>query len=162
MNSITHAGPASSCAPGTPLRVVPNPVVPSDADLLECMSRCIFEAGFNPLRVDAKWPGIRQAFFEFNVEALCGLSSEETDAIVENPAVIRNRAKVRAVVDNARITRAIAAERGSLAAWLQELPVDPVARGTAVASLFKRMGPWAAQRFLALQDAWLESPPWPR
>ena len=68
---------------------------------LEAMSRAIFTAGISWKVVEAKWEGIREAFDGFDVEAVAALSPDDVDRLAADRRVIRNRAKIQAIVDNA-------------------------------------------------------------
>ena len=72
------------------------------AQYLEAMSQAGLQAGISWRVVEAKWPGIVKAFKGFNPAVVSKFSLEDIDRLVQNPAVIRNRAKLEAIVWNAR------------------------------------------------------------
>jgi 3-methyladenine DNA glycosylase Tag len=74
--------------------------IPEDRWLAQ-MTKCIFQAGFNWKVIEAKWPGFEAAFHGFDVNRCAFLNDEEFDAILTNPAVVRNGTKLRTVIDNA-------------------------------------------------------------
>ncbi|MFY0596164.1 MAG: DNA-3-methyladenine glycosylase I [Cognatishimia sp.] len=64
-------------------------------------TKSIFQAGFNWKVIENKWPGFEEAFDGFNVNRCAFLNDEEFDALLSNPAVVRNGMKLRTVIDNA-------------------------------------------------------------
>ena len=93
----------------------------TDAGYLEAAARIIFMGGLNRQVVDGKWPGFREVFANFDVHAVAALDDDEVDRIAGDDRVIKYRAKLAAVVRNARAIAAIAADRGSFAAYVDEL-----------------------------------------
>jgi 3-methyladenine DNA glycosylase Tag len=93
----------------------------SDNEYLERMSRVIFMAGLNWRTLEKKWPGIQQAFANFDVATVAGFAEPELDALMTNPAVIRNLPKLRAIVANAGEMQTIAKDHGSFATYLADL-----------------------------------------
>ena len=71
-------------------------------DYLEVMSKSVFQAGISWRVVNSKWPGIREAFRDFDVEAVAVLGDDDIEALAQDKRVIRNRKKLQAIVGNAR------------------------------------------------------------
>ena len=65
------------------------------------MSKAVFQAGMSRKVVEAKWPGIRDAFLGFDAQAIATLTPDALDALTKDPRVIRNRRKLEAIVSNA-------------------------------------------------------------
>ena len=65
-----------------------------------------------------KRPAYRRLFHGFDIDACASLSDVELESVLANPAIVRSRAKVYAVRDNARAAQAIQREFGSLCAYL--------------------------------------------
>ena len=86
---------------------------------LEAMTRAVFQAGLNWQVVEAKWEGIRQAFDEFDPETVAGLGAADIDALMADPRVIRNRAKLEGTVDNAQTLLELDAEPGGFRQYLR-------------------------------------------
>ena len=93
----------------------------TDGGYLEAAARIIFMGGLNRQVVDGKWPGFRAVFAGFDVDAVAAFSDDDVDRIAGDDRVIKYRAKLAAVVRNARTIAAIAADRGSFAAYVNEL-----------------------------------------
>ena len=77
------------------------------AFFLEHLSRSVFEAGINSRVVEAKWDGIREAFHGFDPAQIAAMPPAEIAAVENDSRVIRNKAKIRATVENAREVLAI-------------------------------------------------------
>ncbi|HUF53073.1 MAG TPA: DNA-3-methyladenine glycosylase I [Dehalococcoidia bacterium] len=81
----------------------PNQIKPTRAgDYLEVMSKAIFQTGISWKVVESKWPGIREAFRDFDALAVASLTEKEIGELSQDTRIIRNRKKVEAIVDNAR------------------------------------------------------------
>ena len=72
------------------------------ADYLGAMSQAGFQAGISWKVVEAKWPGIEKAFKGFKPATVARFTGEDIDRLMQNPEVIRNRAKLEGIVLNAR------------------------------------------------------------
>jgi len=81
-------------------------------DYLEQQSRGVFQAGISWRVVDAKWPGIKKAFHDFNVERVARMGDREIDKIATDERVIRSRPKIAAVVHNANEMLALERDGG--------------------------------------------------
>lgn len=94
----------------------------TDAEWLEALTAAVFQARFRPELVRARWPAIRAAFANFDVEAVASLPDEAVARLREAPGVIRNDKKLRATLRNARALGRLAREAGSVSAWIAALP----------------------------------------
>lgn len=74
--------------------------IPEDRWLAQ-FTKSIFQAGFNWKVIENKWTGFEEAFSGFDVNRCAFLNDEEFDALLSNPAVVRNGMKLRTVIDNA-------------------------------------------------------------
>jgi 3-methyladenine DNA glycosylase Tag len=72
------------------------------AGYLEALTRAVFQGGISWRVVEAKWDGIREVFAGFDPHAVAELDADEIDALMRDPRVIRNRAKLEGTVDNAQ------------------------------------------------------------
>jgi DNA-3-methyladenine glycosylase I len=121
----------------------------SDNDYFERMSRIIFMSGLNWATLEKKWPGIKQAFRGFDIQAVAALGERDIAELMQNSAVIRNEAKIKAIIANAREFQSVIDEHSSFAAYLNSLKQQ----GTEVLvkQLIKRfafMGKGTARIFL--------------
>lgn len=92
------------------------------AFFLEHLSRSVFEAGISWRVVEAKWDGIREAFHGFDPEQVAAMPPAEIAAVETDSRVIRNKAKIRATVENAREVLAILDSYGSIRGYLASFP----------------------------------------
>ena len=89
---------------------------------LSAMAKRIFQAGFNWKVVENKWPGFEAAFHGFAPNRCAMMPDEEIEALLSNPEVIRNGAKLRAVRENAVFVTDLAKEHGSASKFFAEWP----------------------------------------
>lgn len=99
----------------------PAPAHGSDAAYLEAAARIIFMGGLNRGVVDNKWPGFRAAFDGFDVRSVAALGPADVDRLAADDRLIKYRAKLQAVVDNASEMADLAAAHGSFGAWVEAL-----------------------------------------
>ena len=88
-------------------------------DYLEVMSKATFQAGISWRVVESKWPGTREAFGNFDVNAVADLSPGDIDGLVQDTRVIRNRRKLEAVVSNANRMLELEGKHGSFRNYLR-------------------------------------------
>ena len=91
----------------------------SVGDYLEVMSKSVFQSGISWKVVEAKWPGTREAFKEFDAKAVADLTPDELDQLSNDTRVIRNRRKLEATVGNARRMLELESQHGSFRAYLR-------------------------------------------
>ena len=114
---------------------------PSDTRAyLEQLTKAVFIAGLNWKVVENKWPGFLEAFHGFDPRYVANLSPKQVEAIAENPAVIRNRSKIEATVDNANVMLELVKGRTrsrratSFVASANETPAIQSSRGSRASS----------------------------
>ena len=114
---------------------------------LEHLSRSVFEAGISWRVVEAKWDGIREAFHGFDPARVAAMPAAEIAAVENDSRVIRNKAKIRATVENAREVLAILDEHGSIRGYLASFP-DAGAAAADMRRRFKFLGDTGVRRML--------------
>jgi DNA-3-methyladenine glycosylase I len=94
--------------------------VPShdDRHLFEMLILEGAQAGLSWITILRRRDGYRRAFDGFDPEAIARYGPEKTAALLADPGIIRNRAKVNAAVTNARAYLALREETGSLDRFL--------------------------------------------
>jgi 8-hydroxy-5-deazaflavin:NADPH oxidoreductase len=117
------------------------------AFFLEHLSRSVFEAGISWRVVEGKWDGIREAFHGFDPVQVAAMPPAEIAAVENDSRVIRNRAKIRATVENAREVLAILDEYGSIRGYLASFP-HASAAGADMRRRFKFLGDTGTRRLL--------------
>jgi len=118
------------------------------AFFLEHLSRSVFEAGISGRVVEGKWDGIREAFHGFDPARVAAMPPAEIEAVENDSRVIRNKAKIRATVDNAREVLALLDGYGSIRGYLASFP-DAGAAAADMRRRFKFLGDTGVWRLLA-------------
>ena len=77
-----------------------------------------FQAGLSWECILNKREAFRQAFDSFDLEKVCGYGEEKLDRLQQDPAIVRNKLKICAAVNNAGIFRTIQQEWGSFDRYL--------------------------------------------
>lgn len=95
--------------------------IPS-ADWLAQMAKGIFQAGISWQVVEAKWPGIQEAFEGFDVGRVSMLAEDRLDRLFADPRVIRSPPKIIAIRDNAAFIRKIDELEGGFARKVAQWP----------------------------------------
>jgi 3-methyladenine DNA glycosylase Tag len=90
----------------------------SDAGYLEAASRIIFMGGLNRRVVDSKWSGFRTAFHGFDTGAVAAMTPGDVEDLATDDRLIKYRAKLQAVVDNAETMVELAREHGTFGAYV--------------------------------------------
>jgi len=93
----------------------------TDAKYLEAAARLMFMGGLNRAVVDAKWSGFRVAFHGFDIDSVASMGPDDVERLSRDKALIRNHAKLMAVVHNAEEIKSLAAAHGSFDAYVDEL-----------------------------------------
>ena len=91
---------------------------------LSCMSKCIFQAGFNWKVVDSMWPGFEVAFHGFDIGHCTMLNDEDFDRLVSDKTIVRHGTKIRSVQHNAFFIGELVAQYGSAANAFGNWPKD--------------------------------------
>ena len=119
------------------------------AGYLEKMSKVIFTSGINWKVVEAKWPGIMEAFAGFDVKQVASLTPADIDRLAGDPRVIRNRKKIEAIADNAAMLLELDKSPGGFAGYLKALGSFE-AQTADMTQHFRFLGPTSAPMFLAM------------
>jgi len=94
--------------------------VPShdDRHLFEMLVLEGAQAGLSWATILRKREGYRKALAGFDPAKVAKFDSRKVERLLANPGIVRNRAKVAAAIANARTTRAVQREYGSLDTYL--------------------------------------------
>lgn len=92
--------------------------VADDRRLFEKMCLEGFQAGLSWLTILRKRDNFREAFRDFDVEAVARFRKRDVERLLRDAGIVRHRGKIESVVNNARRTIELAEAEGSLAAWL--------------------------------------------
>ena len=86
-----------------------------ESALFEALALGVFEAGLSWAIVFGKRDGFREAFHGFDVAKVAAMTARDIDRLVQDPSIIRNRAKIQATVENARAMRSASPSLAALA-----------------------------------------------
>src|SRR5690606_16092491 len=87
--------------------------VRDERGLFERISLEAFQSGLSWAIILRKRPGFRAAFADFDPEVVARFDDQDEQRLLADAGIVRNRAKIRATVTNARATLALR-ERGGL------------------------------------------------
>lgn len=133
----------------------------SDDRWLAGMTRSVFQAGFVWRVIENKWPGFEAAFDGFDPHRIAFYSEEELERLSGDPRIVRNGAKIKATLDNARFVCDLAEEHGSAGAFFAGSKPEQFA---ALLEILKKRGnrlSGASAQFFLRQmgvDGWIMSP----
>ena len=86
-----------------------------ESALFEALTLGVFEAGLSWSIVFGKRDAFRIAFHGFEIAKVAAMTARDVDRLVQDPSIIRNRAKIQATVDNARAVRSASPSLATLA-----------------------------------------------
>jgi DNA-3-methyladenine glycosylase I len=92
--------------------------VHDDRRLFEKLCLEGFQSGLSWRTILAKRENFREAFHAFDIAAVARFSAEDVERLLENKGIVRHRAKIEAVINNARRALDLIEQEGSLAAFL--------------------------------------------
>jgi DNA-3-methyladenine glycosylase I len=74
-----------------------------ESALFEALTLGVFQVGLSWSIVFGKRDAFRKAFRGFDVAKVAAMTERDVDRLVQDASIIRNRAKIQATVDNARV-----------------------------------------------------------
>ncbi|MEX2536401.1 MAG: DNA-3-methyladenine glycosylase I [Trueperaceae bacterium] len=123
--------------------------VEEDDILFERLVLEINQAGLSWITILRKREGFRRAYDGFEIERVARYGNEERERLLADPAIIRNRLKVDAAIENARRILALREEHGSFKRWLEaHHPLDRTEWTKLFRRNFKFMGGEIVNEFL--------------
>jgi DNA-3-methyladenine glycosylase I len=122
--------------------------VADDVRLFEKLSLEGFQAGLSWLTILRKREAFRRAFAGFDFERIACFDERDVARLLADAAIVRNRAKIEAVINNARRAVELAAVEGSLAAYVWGFEPAPRA-GRLVRSALRELAQTPESRALA-------------
>ncbi|MGI5940376.1 MAG: DNA-3-methyladenine glycosylase I [Thermoleophilia bacterium] len=122
----------------------------TDTEYFNLLSRAVFSAGLGPKVVESRWGDITTAFHGFEPGEVCLMQEADVTRLLGDPAVIRNRRKIEAVIKNAGVFQECIKEHASFRAYLDALGanVDLDAAADALSRTFAYLGRTSALFFL--------------
>jgi len=73
-----------------------------ESAMFEALTLGVFESGLSWSIVFGKRDAFRKAFHDFDIAKVAAMTDRDVDRLLQNPSIIRNRAKIQSTVDNAR------------------------------------------------------------
>jgi 3-methyladenine DNA glycosylase Tag len=117
------------------------------ADYLDVLTRAVFQSGISWRVVEAKWPGTREALYDFDPTRLAELTPEDINRLAEDTRLVRNRRKIEATVENAQTMLDLDREHHGFGRYLKSFSdFDSVA--AELVKQFKFLGATGAYYFL--------------
>jgi len=92
--------------------------VHDDQKLYERLSLELMQAGLTWRSILYKQDNFKKAFDDFHIETVAGYDEEKFDELMQDVGIIRNRLKIRAIINNANRILEIQKEFGSFDAYL--------------------------------------------
>ena len=133
----------------------------SDDRWLAGMTQSVFQAGFVWKVIEAKWPGFEEAFDHFDPHRVAFYSGDDMGRLASDTRIVRNGAKIKATVENARFVAELAKEHGSAGAFFAaSKPENYVELLEVLKKRGSRLSGGSAQFFLRFQgvDSFILSP----
>lgn len=89
-----------------------------DKHLFEMLVLEMMEAGLSWILILRKREHFRQAFDNFDAPTIAQYDAAKIASLLENPNIIRSKAKIEAVVNNAKLFLQLQAEHGTFASYI--------------------------------------------
>ena len=96
-----------------------------ESAIFEALTLGVFETGLSWSIVFGKRDAFREALHCFDVAKVAAMTDQDIDRLLQNPSIIRNRAKIKATVDNARAMMSASPSLPALATSYQGTRKDP-------------------------------------
>lgn len=98
----------------------------NDDYLLEMLILESFQAGLSWECVLNKRESFRLAYDNFNIDKICNYTENKIKELSENKDIIRNKLKIKASINNAKIFKSIQKEFGSFSNYLKKFTKDNI------------------------------------
>jgi len=95
-----------------------------DDRFLAGMTKAVFSAGFSWEVIENKWPGFEAAFKKFDPHRVAFFSDDDVARLLKDTRIVRNGAKIKATIANARFVVDTAKQHGSFGAFLKGWPTS--------------------------------------
>ncbi len=106
--------------------------VHDDHTLFEMLVLECFQTGLSWECVLNKRLAFREAFDGFNIERVCNYDENKVNLLLQNNAIIKNRLKIEAAINNAKVFMQIQNEYGSFAKYIWHWSDNTVIRETGL------------------------------
>lgn len=89
-----------------------------DEILFEMLILEMFQAGLSWITILKKREAFRKSFDDFDIDKIMEYDENKVNELLENKGIIRNKLKIEATINNAKIFREIQKEYGSFSAYI--------------------------------------------
>ncbi len=93
--------------------------IDDDNELFGRLIMEINQAGLSWETILKKEASFRKAYHNFSIEAVAAYGEADLERLLADPGIIRNRLKINAAVENARVILGLRQEFGSFQKWLE-------------------------------------------
>ncbi len=90
----------------------------NDTQLFEKLCLEGFQAGLSWRTVLKKREDFRRCFFDFDIDKVSTMTQRDIDMLMNDSRIIRNRAKITAVIENAKLQKQYFGEKGAFADYV--------------------------------------------
>ena len=90
----------------------------TDVEFLEVMSKIIFISGFRWDLVNSRWPKIKKAFHNFDINKV---ANENLNNLIKKDGMIKNKSKITAIIENSKTCKDMIKKHGSINKWINEI-----------------------------------------
>jgi DNA-3-methyladenine glycosylase I len=98
--------------------------IKNDDELFERLIFEINQAGLNWILILKKQHNFRKAYDNFNIEKVAGYGEKEVTRLLNDAGIIRNRLKINAAIENAKVILRLKDDFGSFSNWLDKMSHD--------------------------------------
>jgi len=117
--------------------------------LFEIQSLELFQAGLSWDLILRKRPTIVAAFDNFDVDTVAAYKKRQTNRLLKDPGIIRNKLKVASIIENAKRLQDLRGSHGGFAKWLAaNHPLTHADWTRLFRGTFKFTGPEIVNEFL--------------
>lgn len=95
--------------------------IDDDNELFERLMFEINQAGLSWILILKKQDNFRRAFDNYNIERVAGYGDKEFKRLMNDAGIIRNRLKINAAIENAKVILKLRADYGSFKNWLDAM-----------------------------------------
>ena len=95
---------------GIPLKIEPKNL----NDYLEVIAKAVFQAGLSWAAIDKRWNAFAKALRDFDPHAIANLSDKQMNELQQDPALLINDRKIKAMIHNAKALLSLEAEYGGI------------------------------------------------
>jgi DNA-3-methyladenine glycosylase I len=82
-----------------------------DRELFEKLSLEAFQSGLSWITILKRRPAFREAFHGFDLATVAAMTPTDADALMQDARIIRNRMKIEATINNARVALELTADK---------------------------------------------------